>query len=53
MPDKRERKSMALHDMQVPVRGGTRGTTCAGAVLETHGIGEAAVLIWPRIGTYR
>lgn len=43
-----------LHDLQrfvVSLRQ-TRGIPAAHAILETRGIGESTVLIWPRIGTY-
>ena len=35
----------AFHDLQMPVSGGTKGTSVAEAYLDTRGIGEATVLI--------
>ena len=41
-----------FHDLQRPVKGGTRGISIADATLETYGIGSATVLINLRPGTY-
>ena len=42
----------AFHDLQMPISGGTKGTSVAEAYLDTRGIGEATVLIWLREGTF-
>lgn len=47
-----DRKTLAFHDLQIPHRRGTRGTPGAAVTIETHGIGEATVLVWPREGTF-
>ena len=47
-----ERSRPAFHGLQIPVLGGTRGTPGTCVILETHGIGETTVLLWPREGTY-
>jgi hypothetical protein len=47
-----KRKTLAFHDLQVACFGGTCGLPGDDVVLETRGIGDATVLLWPRIGTY-
>jgi hypothetical protein len=47
-----KRKTLAFHDLQVARFGGTCGLPGADIVLETRGIGDATVLLWPRFGTY-
>ena len=42
----------AFHNLQMPVSGGTRGTSVVEAYLEARGIGEATVLLWLREGTF-
>ena len=47
-----KRKTLAFHDLQFARFGGTCGLPGADVVLETRGIGDATVMLWPRIGTY-
>jgi hypothetical protein len=42
----------ALHNLQKPVIGGTRGNSVVEAYLETRGIGDATILLWLREGTF-
>lgn len=52
LPGNSRRRKSSVHDLQFYRDGKTRGISAAGLVLETRGIGEARVLVWPRIGTF-